>query len=242
MLNKRHPFRSNRRWGPTTTKNERRFYDNQLLNTTLARILSVVLHPLLMPTLLFGILLFQVPAVVGVDAFTTPLRLSLLSLIAVGTFGLPALLIFLLYRAGYLRNLTLDDRADRHLPYLLTGLVYSGLTYLFARRMQLVSEVAPEISVVLGSITISILLVALISLSWKISAHGVGIGGALGALVGIMGKFGETDLFWIVLAFVLLTGLLASARLHLNAHTPAQISAGLGLGLLVSLSAVIGLV
>lgn len=195
-----------------------------------------------MPTLLFGILLFEVPAAVGVDAFATQLRLSLLSLIAVGTFGVPALLIYVLYRTGYLRDLTLDNRADRHLPYLLTGLVYSGLTYLFARRMQLVSEVAPEISVVLGSITISILLVALISLSWKISAHGVGIGGTLGALLGIMGKFGETDLFGLVLLFVLLTGLLASARLHLDAHTPAQVVVGLALGVLVSLSAVIALV
>lgn len=195
-----------------------------------------------MPTLLFGILLFQVPAAIGVDALTTPLKISLLSLIAVGTFGVPALLIYFLYRMGHLRDLTLDNRSDRHLPYLITGLVYSGLTYLFARRMQLVSEIAPEIAVVLGSITLSILLVALISLSWKISAHGVGIGGTLGALAGIMSKFGETDLFWLVLLFVVLTGLLASARLHLNAHTPAQIGAGLALGLLVSLSAVIGLV
>lgn len=192
-----------------------------------------------MPTLLFGILLFWVPEAIGVDAFTNSLRVSLLSLIAVGTFGVPALLIYFLYRAGYLRNLTLNDRADRHLPYLLTGLIYGGLTYLFAARLQLVSTVAPEIAVVLGSITLSILLVGIISLTWKISAHGVGIGGTLGALAGIMNKFGETDLFWLVLLFVGLAGLLASARLQLNAHTPAQVGAGVALGLLVSLSAVI---
>lgn len=191
-----------------------------------------------MPTLLFGILLFMVPGAVGADAFTTRLRISLLSLITIGTFGVPALLIYFLYRASYLRSLTLDDRTDRHLPYLVTGLIYAGLTFVFATRLQLVSRVAPEIAVVLGSITLSILLVGLISLAWKISAHGVGIGGTLGALAGITHKFGETDLFWLVLLFVGLTGLLASARLHLNAHTPAQVGAGLVLGLLVSLSAV----
>lgn len=191
-----------------------------------------------MPTLLFGILFFWVPATVGVDTFTNPLLISLLSLVAVGTFGVPALLIYFLYRAGYLRNLTLDDRNDRHLPYLLTGLVYAGLTFMFARQLQLVSEIAPDLAIVLGSITLSILLVGLISLTWKISAHGVGIGGTVGALLGIMVKFGETDLFGLVLLFVVLAGLLASARLHLNAHTPAQVGAGLALGLLVSLSAV----
>src|SRR5205823_10451195 len=102
-------------------------YKLQTLNTTLARVLSVILHPLLMPTLLFGILLFEVPNIMGVDAFAGPVRLSLLSLIAVGTFGVPALLIFFLHRIGYLRDLTLNDRADRHLPYLMTGLIYSGL-------------------------------------------------------------------------------------------------------------------
>ncbi len=209
------------------------------MTTTLARLLSIVFHPLLMPTLLFGILLFRAPGAIGVDAFATPLRLSLLSLIAVGTFGIPVLVIYFLYRSGYLHDLTLNDRTDRHLPYLFTGLIYNGLTYVFARRLQLVSEVAPELAIILGSITLSILLVGLISLSWKISAHGVGMGGTLGALVGIMNKFGETDLFWIVLVFVLLAGLLASARLHLNAHTPAQVGAGLALGLCISLSAVI---
>ncbi len=195
-----------------------------------------------MPTILFGILLFRVPATIGADAFNTTVRVSLLSLIAVGTFGMPALLIFLLYRLGFLRSLTLDDRADRHLPYLFTGLIYSGLTFLFARRLQAVSEVAPEMALVLGSITLSILLVALISLSWKISAHGVGIGGTLGALLGVLSKFGETELFGFVLLFVLLAGLLASARLHLNAHTPLQVAAGLALGLTVSLGTVMALV
>ncbi len=204
--------------------------------------LSIALHPLLMPTILFGILLFWVPATIGADAFNATVRVSLLSLIAVGTFGMPALLIFFLYRIGVLRSLTLNDRADRHLPYLFTGLIYSALTFLFARRLQAVSEVAPEMALVLGSITLSILLVALISLYWKISAHGVGIGGTLGALAGILSKFGETDLFGLILLFVLLAGLLASARLHLNAHTPAQVAAGLALGLTVSLSTVIALV
>lgn len=192
-----------------------------------------------MPTLLFGILLFEVPGVLGADTFSESVRLSLLSLIAVGTFGVPSLLIYYLYRMGFLRDLTLNERTDRHIPYLLTGLVYSGLTFLFARQMQLVSEVAPEISLVLGSITLSILLVALISLSWKISAHSVGIGGVVGALAGILIRFNESDLFIFVLAFVVLAGLVASARLQLNAHTPAQVGVGLGLGLLVSLVVVI---
>ena len=195
-----------------------------------------------MPTLLFGVLLFQTPAVLGMDAFGESLRLSLLVLIFVGTFAVPSLLIYYLFRSGYVRSLHLNDLADRRLPYFLTALLYTFMTYLLAFRMQAISSVAPEIAVLLGSISISILLVGLISLYWQISAHGVGIGGVVGVIGGIMAKFSQTDLFLPLLLLVLLTGLLASARLKLNAHTPAEISAGLALGLSVSLLTVFWLV
>ena len=170
------------------------------------------------------------------------LPISLLVMIFIGTLSVPALLIYYLYRSGFVQSLHLDTLADRRLPYFLTALVYTFITYLFAFRMQLVSTVAPEIAVLLGSTTLSILLVGLISLYWQISAHSVGIAGVVGAIAGIIVKFGQTDLFLLMTGFIALAGLLASARLKLNAHTPAQIVAGLALGLGVSLGAVFWLV
>ncbi|MVM34949.1 hypothetical protein GO755_33280 [Spirosoma sp. HMF4905] len=195
-----------------------------------------------MPTLLFGVLLLQVPSVIGMDAFSSSLRLSLLVLISVGTFAVPSLLIYYLFRSGYVQSLQLNTLADRRLPYFLTACVYLFLAYLFTFRMQLVSTVAPEIGILLGSIAVSILLVGLVSLSWQISAHCVGIGGVVGIIGGIMLKFSIPDLFFTLLLLVLLTGLVASARLKLNAHTPAQISAGLVLGLGVSAMTVFWLI
>ncbi|GAB2594316.1 hypothetical protein GCM10027190_48210 [Spirosoma areae] len=191
-----------------------------------------------MPTLLFGLLLFQVPAVVGMDAFSASLRFSLLALIFIGTFGVPALLIYYLVRIGYVRSLQLETLADRRLPYFLTALVYTFLAYLFRFRMEGVSTIAPEIGLLLASIAVSILLVGFISLSWQISAHSVGIGGVVGVIASLLLKFSITELFTPLLILVLLTGLVASARLKLNAHTPAQIGVGLALGLSVSMMAV----
>jgi hypothetical protein len=191
-----------------------------------------------MPTLLFGILFFQAPGVLGLDAFPAGFRGSLLVLITVGTFGIPAILLYYLFKSGYIPSLYLDNRLDRKLPYFVTGIIYSALTFLFATRMQLVSETSPEISVLLGSITLSILLVGLISLYWKISAHSVGIGGVLGALIAITLKFGEADLIVFSTLFTGLAGLIMSARLHLNAHTLMQVSMGLLLGISVSVLSV----
>jgi len=212
------------------------------LTTSFARFLSVVLHPLLMPTLLFGLLLFLAPGAVGVDAFSPSLRLSLLFVIFIGTFAVPSLLVFYLARTGYIQSMQLETLADRRLPYFLTALIYGFLTYLFGFQMQMVSLVAPEIAVLLGSIAVSILLVGIISLSWQISAHAVGIGGVMGGTAGLMLEQGITELFWPLLLLVLLAGFISSARLRLNAHTPAQIGAGLGLGLVVSLAAVLAFI
>ncbi len=195
-----------------------------------------------MPTFVFGVLLFLVPNVLGVDVFSATLRTSLLLLIFVGTFGVPALLIYYLYRSGYVQTLHLTTLADRRLPFFLTAFVYAFLTFLFGFRMALISTVAPEIAVLLGSITLSILLVGLISLYWQISAHSVGISGVAGIIAGVMLKFSQTDLFLPLLLSVLLTGFVGTARLRLNAHTPAQIGAGVLLGLCVSLVAVFWLV
>ncbi|QHV99293.1 phosphatase PAP2 family protein [Spirosoma endbachense] len=195
-----------------------------------------------MPTLLFGILLYLAPSILGVDAFSGTLRISLLILIFIGTFGVPSLLIYYLFRSGYVRSLQLESLDDRRLPYFLTAIVYTGLTFLFAFRMQLLSSIAPGIAILLGSITLSILLVGLISIYWQISAHSVGIGGVVGIVAGIITKFGETDLILVLAALIIVAGMVASARLQLNAHTPTQIGAGLVLGLNISMMTVYWLI
>jgi len=212
------------------------------VNTHLARFLSVLFHPLLMPTLLFGLLLFAAPGVMGVDAFAPRFRVNILLLITINTFLLPALLILLLYRTGYVRSLHMDNLSDRRLPYFLTAVLYTSTTMLFAFRPATLTALSPEIGIVLASITVSVTLVGLISLFWKISAHSVGISGMIGAVAGIATKFGQEQLLYPLIVLVFLAGMLASARLHLNAHTPSQVAAGFGLGLLVSLPTVYFLV
>jgi len=60
----------------------------------------------------------------------------------------------------------------------------------------------------------------------------------IGALAGIIIKFGETSLFIPLLYIIILAGYLIAARLQLNAHTPAQVGAGFLLGVILSVSSV----
>ncbi len=194
-----------------------------------------------MPTYLFGLLMVTTPIRLNVDTYSAKAQASILLLLFIGTFMVPAMLIYYLYRTGRLTDMTMPNRTDRKWPLFLTGLIYTGVTYLFAFRMNLLSDTSPQLAVVLAAITLSILLVAIISLYWKISAHAVGIGGVLGVVLAIMAKYGDTDLFLPLVGLLALSGLVATARLQLNAHTLGQVLAGWSLGVLVSSLAVFGL-
>jgi hypothetical protein len=209
------------------------------LNNRFANFISVALHPLLMPTYLFAILFWLAPSSAGVDMIGATGRMALLGFLFLNTFMLPALMVYYLHRAGYIKDMTLTNLKDRRLPYFGTAIIYGFATYFFGYKLTIIAEMAPQIAHILGSIMLSILLVAIISLWWQISAHGVGIGGVLGAVVGVALVQGQDAMLYPLIILLILTGLVASARLRLNAHTPLQVLLGWLLGLLVSGVAVV---
>jgi membrane-associated phospholipid phosphatase len=205
-----------------------------VLNHRIATILSVVFHPLIITTYLFGLLFFIVPDLMGVSALEFSSLSSLLLLICLNTFVAPSIVVYYFYRLGIVSTLHVDSLQERRLPYLACAIIYAISTYLFGWQLQPIAELAPQIGILLGSVTVSLILVAMISLTWKISAHATGMGGALGILIGMLMRFDEPLLLAPLLILVLINGFLLSARLYLNAHTPSQIVAGVACGLTVS--------
>ncbi len=213
------------------------------MTTRFAQILSAVLHPLLMPTIIFGILFYVAPeAFQNLELFNDSarvgvmsLKMGLLLLIFLQTFILPVFTIYCLHRFGFVHDLKMETLEDRRLPYIITVAIYTFVATFFTMKLKQL----PEIAIIMTGIAFSIAAVAVISLYWKISAHAVGISGTLGILIGIVIKFGSYELFYPIIAVILIGGLLIAARLHLNAHTPAQVVAGSFLGLIISLSVVL---
>ncbi len=213
------------------------------MTTRFAQILSALLHPLLMPTIIFGILFYVAPeSIQNLELFNSSARVGLMSLkmgllllIFLQTFILPVFSIYALHRFGFVGDLKMETLEDRRIPYLVTIAIYTFVATFFTMKLKQL----PEVALIMTGIAFSIGCVAVISLYWKISAHAVGISGTLGALIGIVIKFEVYELFYPIIAVILIAGLLIAARLHLNAHTPAQVIAGCFLGLIVSLSVVL---
>ena len=204
------------------------------MNNRIAIILSVVFHPLILTTYLFALLFLLSPDLVGASAFELSGKLSLLLLLCLNTFIAPALMVYYFRKMGVISSFYVDDIVERRLPYLACVVVYGVATYLFGWQLQPISELAPQISVILASVTLSLVLVTMVSYFWKISAHATGIGGSIGMISALMVRFDEPALLSPLLLTILIGGWLMSARLQLNAHTPSQILAGVSCGLLVS--------
>jgi hypothetical protein len=184
------------------------------------------------PTLLYAVIFYFSPAVVS--PISGNLRLYMLAGIVVATLLIPALFIYILYQYDVVRDLHLDEQYERTLPFIVTTVIYGVFTYYFSLKL---SELT-AIYLILASITVVVALVTIIHLFWKISAHSVAISGVVGSLIGIQEKFAGSELFYPILVSILVAGLLMSARLSLNAHSPAQVLVGCLLGLLVGLGTV----
>ncbi|MCB0804597.1 MAG: hypothetical protein KDC05_02305 [Bacteroidales bacterium] len=197
------------------------------METRFARIISVVLQPLLVPfyslLIIFGLNTY-ISLVIPVQA-----KQMILALVFITTFLFPAIFIFLLYKRRIITTLQMENRNERIFPMIITNIFYF-LTFHMIRQMQL-----PDIYLRLffGSAVV-VLFTMVISLFWKISAHMTGFGGLLGSLIGLSQTIQYNLAGWVVIAIVC-CGLVGFARLKLKAHTQTQVYAGFMSGMVIML-------
>ena len=197
------------------------------METRIAKIISYLFHPLLMPTYGFLIIFFTNNYI---STFTSaPIKLVIISITFIFTFVLPTVNALILLKMGRIKNLEMETLNERIIPYTSTVLYYFALFYLFYN-----AEFPNIFKILILGAAISILLTIFISFKWKISAHTIGIGGIAGAALGIVYRL-NLDMRSVLMLVVLFAGVVGYARLKLNAHTPAQVYFGFALGFLVEL-------
>jgi hypothetical protein len=192
----------------------------------IALVLSVVFQPLLMPTLVFGVLFFAVP-----QATTLPevIKLRLFYLVTVATLLIPMVLMIGMRWSGLVRSLHFEELKDRRVPFLIITLFYL-LTTLFLQQK---SDLDPILWQGMGVMTVAVAFLTAVSFFWKMSAHMTGLGGLL-AVVWVMGSYFSTfSVVYLLLLSLGLSGIVASSRLYLDAHRPVEVYAGLLVGFII---------
>ncbi len=190
--------------------------------------ISAIFHPLLLVTFATMILLYSQNYVIAIRPES---KWTIIFVIFLLTFCVPFLSVLIFYFSGNISDWRLTNKADRFFPFLFTTIFYAISAYFFTYKFPL--GILPHISNFLWSVSTCLLLVTIITHYWQISAHGVGMGGLLGFFVGIQMMTPSQDWqFWIKM-IVFLLGLVLTARLYLEAHTPNQVWFGAGLGFVV---------
>ena len=92
---------------------------------------------------------------------------------------LPITAIWILIRRRVVTDLQIADPSERTMPYLYTAFGFGFWSYLMISVLH-----APAcIGLVTIGATFAILLIAIINLWWKISAHLTGLGGLIGGIM-----------------------------------------------------------
>lgn len=196
------------------------------IETGAARIISAILHPMMLSTYTI-VILFNLPAYFS---FGIPMKakwmIGIFVLIITGL--LPLLMTFIMTKIGIIRSILMQEREERIWPFVVTAMFYYLAYYLLNRL-----ELSPVYTLFMLGAFISVVAGLMISFFWKISAHMIGMGGMVGAFTGLSITL-MIDASLLIVLLILLSGFTGFARLKLTAHSPAQVMAGFltGFGIL----------
>ena len=186
------------------------------------KFISTILHPIVIPTI--GILLYFI---------LTPINLSnrqqytILAVVFVTTYVIPLLLLIFLKSIGYIKSFQVHGIKERKIPiffmmillftlgkFFLDTTIIRDLSYLF-------------FGVVLGLGIIYILFIT----KTKTSLHLLSMGAATGYFL-LFQQIHGVFVLPLIIFLITLSGLLASARLYLKAHSSNEVYLGFFIGLI----------
>ena len=194
------------------------------METRIAKIISYLFHPLLMPS--YGLLLFFYLDRHVSYFLPFEIKKTLFLMTLSFTFVLPVMNAIVLLRMKIIRSLSMETKEERRLPLLITAIFYFAEYYLLTE-----AEVPATLKLLMLSAIISVMLTVIINLFWKISAHMIGIGGITG-MAFILSILFQTPAFLIISSLFVIAGIIGYARLQLQAHSITEIYSGFLVGFL----------
>ncbi|ALO15562.1 hypothetical protein L21SP5_01923 [Salinivirga cyanobacteriivorans] len=195
----------------------------------LAKAISIIFHPVLMPTLgLFVI-------------FSSSYYMSMMPqkgqdvtylIVFVSTFLLPVIMMSLFLLRKVIKSFEMTQTQERFVPFLVTAIFYF-FSFFTLHRLNAPGFIS---SYIFGAFVI-VFFISIITVKWKISAHAAGLGGMIGMILALSDLYHAHNPHFFIQAIVA-AGLVGTARLFLGAHTIKQIAGGFALGFVVMLTTI----
>nr|WP_303776978.1 hypothetical protein [Bacteroides intestinalis] len=197
--------------------------DRSLIRT--ARVISAIFTPFSIPFLAFLILfLFSYLRIMPIQY-----KLIVLGVVYCFTILMPTLTIFLFRKINGFSPEDLGERKRRFMPFLLTI-----TSYIFCLVMMHRLNIPWYMTGIILAALIMMVICIVVNLKWKLSEHMAGVGAIVGGLVSFSALFGYNPVWWLCL-FILIAGVLGTARIILQHHTLGEVLVGFAVGLICSL-------
>lgn len=187
--------------------------------TFFMKLVSAILHPLLMATYLMFVLYFSVPELFGTIGYNQ-IPLLILSTVLV-TFVIPGALMGLMRLFSKISSLELSSREERFSPFLTITMFYGAATYMFISELR----VSGIFAMMMILVTCLIFSLSIITLKFKISIHAAANWATTGILAFLLMSYSGT-LFYPLIISIFCSGLVSTSRLYQGLHTPREIWAG----------------
>jgi hypothetical protein len=186
---------------------------------------SILFHPILISAYIISFLIYIHPsAFEGVDPHTKNLRM--LSILLFTVF-FPCFSLLIAWRLKLIRSLSLENRQDRLVGFIVTMFFYFWASYVF-RNLPDTPPVAAHF--ILGTF-LAVCGAWMCTIFYKVSLHAV----AMGGLVSFAILFSRQDVYTSGLYLtipILIAGIVCTSRLILGAHNRFEMISGFLVGIM----------
>ncbi len=184
-------------------------------------LISYLLHPITIP--LIAVVLYFVYSPHYMSSVS---EMTIVGVVFFITYLIPLLAIISLWSMKLISSLHMPFIADRKRPLILVILLYTMLIVKVFKRSNFY-----ELNTFFLGATLALLIVYMVLFfNKKISLHMLGLGGLLGFFINIS-MYQHENYLKLIVVLLLLSGLVASARLVLKAHTTNEVVLGFFIGL-----------
>ena len=197
--------------------------DKTLIRT--AKVISAVFTPFSIPFLAFLVLfIFSYLRIMPLQY-----KLIVLGVVYCFTILMPTLTIFIFRKINGFSPEELVERKKRYIPFILTI-----TSYVFCLIMMHRLNIPWYMTGIIFASLIVMIICVIVNLKWKLSEHMAGAGAIIGGLVAFSALFGYNPVGWLCI-FILVAGVLGTARIILQHHTLGEVMGGFAVGLICTL-------
>lgn len=184
--------------------------------------ISTVLHPIAVPTVVVTLYFLTIPM-----NFRMEQKWAVLSLIFVVTYIIPLLLMIVLKQLNMISTFKTKTIEQRKFPIAFMAILF----YLLANTINSVVALT-DLGLFFYAITVSLgITYFLFFIKVKLSIHLIALGAAVGFFLTLTHQYSQSYLL-VIIVLLLISGIVANARLSMKAHVASEIYYGFFLGLI----------